>query len=143
MCSDGVPTAGPSVGGAITSLGNDNLGLIDVILLLIGLCFHAFFEGLAVGLAPDVAEVWNLTISICLNEVCFKALDVLLLEWPFSDTQMWFLVLLCTFRNNVKWTHSRSVAPGCILPSLSVAGVLFSFCTGFWLAFLVICSLCA
>lgn len=76
---------GPSVTGALASIGTNSAGtvaaegpehafarsltLLDVILLLVALCFHAFFEGLAVGLATTTFDVWNLTLSICLNEV--------------------------------------------------------------------------
>eukprot|EP00475_Leptophrys_vorax_P022537 TRINITY_DN30682_c0_g1_i3.p1 TRINITY_DN30682_c0_g1~~TRINITY_DN30682_c0_g1_i3.p1 ORF type:complete len:343 (+),score=26.48 TRINITY_DN30682_c0_g1_i3:283-1311(+) len=46
----------------------NTLSFVDVALILFALCFHAVFEGLAVGLASSVYSVWQLASSICVNE---------------------------------------------------------------------------
>ena len=43
--------------------------IVDVALLLFALCFHAIFEGLAVGLQTSVHGVWTMAASIAVNEV--------------------------------------------------------------------------
>ncbi|CAI5508921.1 unnamed protein product, partial [Closterium sp. Naga37s-1] len=44
------------------------LSIVDVIVVLFALCFHAFFEGMAVGLASTVQRVWSMTAQISVNE---------------------------------------------------------------------------
>ncbi|GJP56082.1 hypothetical protein CLOM_g15141 [Closterium sp. NIES-68] len=44
------------------------LSIVDVIVVLFALCFHAFFEGMAVGLASSVQRVWSMTAQISVNE---------------------------------------------------------------------------
>ena len=43
--------------------------IVDVALLLFAQCFHAIFEGLAVGLQTSVHGVWTMAASIAVNEV--------------------------------------------------------------------------
>lgn len=44
------------------------LALADLVLLVFALCFHAIFEGLAIGLTDTVFHVWNLTLTIVLHK---------------------------------------------------------------------------
>ena len=43
--------------------------IVDVALLLFAQCFHAIFEGLAVGLQTSAHRVWTMAASIAVNEV--------------------------------------------------------------------------
>ncbi|CAI5476656.1 unnamed protein product [Closterium sp. Yama58-4] len=54
---------------AVAKIDIQALTIVDVILVLFGLCFHAFFEGVAVGLASTVSKVWSMTAQIGVNEV--------------------------------------------------------------------------
>ncbi|GJP29710.1 hypothetical protein CLOM_g19336 [Closterium sp. NIES-68] len=72
--------AGILVGQKVTTEGDEEaaggaaatdystLSFIDVALILFALCFHAVFEGLAVGLASTVYDVWQMGSSIAVNE---------------------------------------------------------------------------
>ncbi|CAI5940145.1 unnamed protein product [Closterium sp. NIES-64] len=53
---------------AVVKVDIQALTIVDVILVLFGLCFHAFFEGIAVGLAQTVSKVWSMTAQIGVNE---------------------------------------------------------------------------
>jgi len=41
---------------------------VELIFLLLAMCFHAIFEGLAVGLTTSVYGCWNLTLTIVLHK---------------------------------------------------------------------------
>eukprot|EP00271_Cylindrocystis_brebissonii_P017495 TRINITY_DN4570_c0_g1_i1.p1 TRINITY_DN4570_c0_g1~~TRINITY_DN4570_c0_g1_i1.p1 ORF type:complete len:444 (-),score=65.79 TRINITY_DN4570_c0_g1_i1:614-1945(-) len=52
-----------------TNLGVAELGAVDLLLLVLALCFHAVFEGLAIGLSTTVFDVWNTTLTIVLHKL--------------------------------------------------------------------------
>ncbi|CAI7795594.1 unnamed protein product [Closterium sp. NIES-54] len=62
-------TEGDAEGGSSTPADYNALSFVDVALILFALCFHAVFEGLAVGLATTVYDVWQMASSIAVNEV--------------------------------------------------------------------------
>ena len=78
--------AGPVATGSAISKGKDagravaaadgsyqgswaDLSFLELTLLMAALCFHAVFEGLAIGLSSTVADMWALTITIVLHKV--------------------------------------------------------------------------
>ncbi|CAI7797760.1 unnamed protein product [Closterium sp. NIES-53] len=61
-------TEGDAEGGSSTPADYNALSFVDVALILFALCFHAVFEGLAVGLATTVYDVWQMASSIAVNE---------------------------------------------------------------------------
>ncbi|CAI5958736.1 unnamed protein product, partial [Closterium sp. NIES-64] len=62
-------TEGDTEGGSGSTPADYNaLSFVDVALILFALCFHAVFEGLAVGLATTVYDVWQMASSIAVNE---------------------------------------------------------------------------
>lgn len=69
MGADGKKVADADAENPEKAVTFQSLTLVDVILVLFGLCFHAFFEGVAVGLASTVKRVWSMTAAISVNEV--------------------------------------------------------------------------
>lgn len=41
----------------------------DTILLIVALCFHSFFEGIAIGIAKSKIEAWKALWTVCLHKI--------------------------------------------------------------------------
>eukprot|EP00249_Psilotum_nudum_P002173 c15068_g1_i1 orf=633-1937(-) len=41
----------------------------DTILLILALCFHSFFEGIAIGVAETEADAWKTLWTVCLHKI--------------------------------------------------------------------------
>jgi zinc transporter ZupT len=51
-----------------------SLSLADISILVIALCFHAIFEGLAIGLSGSAKDAWKTTGTIVIHKVsCTKS----------------------------------------------------------------------
>ncbi|KAK8923820.1 Zinc transporter 2 [Platanthera zijinensis] len=48
---------------------NEASSLGDNILLIVALCFHSVFEGIAIGVAEDEADAWKALWTVCLHKI--------------------------------------------------------------------------
>eukprot|EP00897_Mesotaenium_endlicherianum_P006221 jgi/Mesen1/5627/ME000282S04775 len=70
MCRCNAPPAMEPLGGALEQTPEQvaKLAPADMVLLFCALCFHAVFEGLAIGLSTTVYDTWNTTLTIVLHK---------------------------------------------------------------------------
>lgn len=53
----------------LKSVLHDASSLGDNILLIVALCFHSVFEGIAIGVAEDKADAWKALWTVCLHKI--------------------------------------------------------------------------
>jgi zinc transporter 1/2/3 len=57
------------VDGEALAMGNAKRSVSDTILLILALCFHSIFEGMAIGVAKNEADAWRALWTISLHKV--------------------------------------------------------------------------
>lgn len=68
-----------------------DLNFLEVLLLLLALCFHAVFEGLAVGLSSTLGDVWSITSTVVIHKFLEGiALGTTLLAQNSNRSVLWF-----------------------------------------------------
>ena len=99
--------AGTALGATLTGhkevyaeMGVKELGVADLALLLLAMCFHSVFEGLAVGLSGTSKDVWKNTAAIVPHKV--QAIHFVPLKVPLAQCFR-CCSTLCSFSRALRW----------------------------------------